>query len=686
MIGPLDEGGVRKASVHASTQEMYRRTREMEIPTIFDRHQAQQPQCNFGMTGVCCQLCSHGPCRITPRAKEGICGATADTIVARNLVRLATHGAAAYTHHLEELAKTMIASAEGKAPFPIGDEAKLRDVAEALGLDASQPTPELAANLARTILAELRKGADEPLALVQRLAPPTRLRAWEEMGIIPGGPLSEIRDALTKSMTSINTDPVDLLLTALRLSIAAGYMGLVATITLQDILLGTPQATTSEADLGIIDPTAVNIIAHGHVPLMATAVLQAAQTEEMQRLARAAGASGVKVYGSMCTGQELMQRSASSAAGYAGQTGNWINQEYMVATGAVDLVMMDLNCSTPGLYQMARNFHTRLVSVDRVVRMAGVTEHVDFDPERASEQARQLIEMAVEAYGERQNGIFIPPYKQKVVAGFSVESIARALGGSIEPLLQAIQAGSIKGIAAVVGCTNTRNGHDTVSVALSRELIARDILVINAGCVSSATQIEGLMRPEAAAMAGPGLRAVCEALGVPPCLNFGSCVDIGRIGVAVTAIAAAMGVDPSQLPVVASAPEYLEQKAVVDGFFAVALGLLTHIGPTPPIGGSPLVVKLLTEDIEGLTGGKVLVEEDPVRAADRMEGHIMTKRQALFAGDRKDETTEARRHGEARGVGTTEHTEGTERYEGRVRGRLIGTKTRRGSEHRGWGT
>lgn len=615
-------------SAHKSTNEMYARTTKMGIPTIFDRWEDQQPQCGFGMQGVCCQLCSHGPCRITQKAERAICGATADTIVARNLVRLASHGAAAYSHHLEEIAKTLKATAQGKTPYKISDVAKLRTIAGVVGLDITKPTEELAIALADIILAEMRKGSDEPLALLTLFAPESRKQAWEKLGIIPGGLLSEIRDALTKTMSNIDTDPVDLLLTAVRLSLATGYMGLVGTITLQDILLGTPELVKSQADLGIIDLETVNIVAHGHVPLVATAVLQAINDPELQKLAKAAGAKGIKVYGSMCTGQELMQRSATSSQGFSGQLSNWLSQEYYVATGAVELVMMDMNCSIPGLKTVADQFHTKLISVDKILRMEGV-DHLDYEPEKVADQAKQLIKMAIELYKKRGTDIHVPPYKADAVAGFGVETIANALGGSLEPLLDAVKSGAIKGIAAVVGCTNNRNGHDHKALTIMGEFIKNDVLVISAGCTSSAAQIEGLMDPAAAQLCGESLKAVCQSLGIPPILNFGSCVDIGRIGVAVTTIAGALGVDPSQLPVVASAPEYLEQKAIADGIFAVAFGLLTHIGPVPPVTGSALVTKILTQDIEQLLGGKVLVEEDPVKATAIMIAHIDAKRKAL---------------------------------------------------------
>jgi carbon-monoxide dehydrogenase catalytic subunit len=608
---------------------MHELTQEAGIETVFERYKSQQPQCTYGQQGVCCQLCSHGPCRITAKASKGICGATADTIVARNLLRLAIHGAAAYSHHLEQVCDTLIAAAEGKTMFGIADPGKLRQVAKAVGLDDNLPVDVLAKSLAEALLGELRKSSDEPLLLVEVFAPESRKKIWRDLGIIPGGIQSEIVEALTKSMTNITSDPVDLSLTALKLAIATGYMGLVGTITMQDILLGTPKITKSQTDLGILDAETVNIVAHGHIPLVGTAVLEILRDEEIQQKARDAGAKGIKLYGSMCTGQELLQRSNGTADGFSGQLGNWIAQEFMVATGAVDLVMMDMNCSIPGLKEVADKFHTKLVSVNKIMRMAGV-ENIDFTPEKASEQANTLIDMAIEAYKNRkQEKINIPADSVEAMGGFSLESITDALGGTLEPLVNAIASGSIKGIVAVVGCTNNKNGHDFTAIKLTQELIKRNILVVNSGCVSSGVQSAGLMLPEAARFAGDGLRGICESLGIPPALNFGSCVDIGRIGVVVTTIAQALNVDPSQLPVAVSAPEYLEQKAVADGLFGVAFGLLVHLGPVPPVTGSPFITELLTSGVEQLVGGKVAVELDPVKAADLLEKHINAKRAAL---------------------------------------------------------
>ena len=291
-------------SSHASIQEMHSRAQELGINTTFDRYEDQQPQCKFGTEGVCCQLCSHGPCRITPKSPRAICGASADTIVARNLLRLECHGLSAYCHQFEEAIDTLRATALGKTPYEIREEGKLKELAAALGIDTNKDTKALAINVADAMLHELRKETREPLKLVEAFAPKSRIAIWKDLGIIPGGPLSELRDAMTMTMSNINTNPVSLLLTTMRLSIATGYMGLIGTTIIQDILLGNPGIGKAEADLGTLDPDTVNIVAHGHVPYVAVAVLNViAEDEELNRLAKEAGATGIKLYGSMDTGQ-----------------------------------------------------------------------------------------------------------------------------------------------------------------------------------------------------------------------------------------------------------------------------------------------------------------------------------------------------------------------------------------------
>lgn len=616
---------------HASIKEMSKVLEKRGIPTVMERYKSQEPQCEFGLQGICCQLCGHGPCRITKKAQTGICGANADTIVARNWLRLASHGASAYSHHLESVCKTLKAAAQRQGPFKIKEEAKLISFAHALGLESTTDIYRLATCLADVLLSELRKGSDEPSSMVTAMAPKPRVETWKKLGLIPGGINSEIRDCLARTATSIDTDPVDLLLKSLRLSIAGNYTCL-ATEMVQDILFGTPQVNIIDADIGILDRDYVNIVAHGHEPLMAMAVIEAASRAVLKEKAVSIGAKGIRVYGSMDTGQELAQRSAHFPPGiYAGQLGNWVAQDFWLATGAIDLVMLDMNCSNPSMQPIASSFKTKLVPVSNIVCMGGAEKPIPFEPQRAMEQATELIDQAIDAFKSRRTSqeVFIPSQKGKAVVGTAVESVLKVLGNSLDPLLDAIKNGSIKGIAAVVGCSTCKTGFDQFTINLSKELIKRDILVVNSGCASSATEIEGLLMPEGAELAGSKLRGVCKALGIPPCLSFGTCTDISRIIEVVSAVANALGVDVPALPVAASAPEYLEQKAVLYGSFAVAYGLFLHVAPLPHVTGSPLVTKILTQDAEALVGGKVCVELDPVKAAEQMENHILAKRKAL---------------------------------------------------------
>lgn len=616
-------------SINASINEMQKKIDSDDGMTVFNRYEARKPICTFGGSGICCHLCSHGPCRITPSAPFGICGANADTLVARNWLRQAAMGASSYSYHLEEMINTLKEAARGSTIFRISDEAKLYAFAEKLGFKTEGVSPHsLAIDIADFLLNELRKSSDEPSRVAIAFAPKKRLEVWKSLGILGGGLNSEIRDDMVRTATSINSDAVDLLLKSMKLAISTNYTCL-AIEMLHDIVFGTPAIVDTKADLGIIDRNTVNIIAHGHEPMMGVAVIKVAQYPEMQALAKAAGASGIKVYGSMDTGQELIQRAGAGAKGVEGQLGNWASQEFILATGAIDLVMADMNCTLPVMGEYAAKYGGRIIPVSKLVRTQGNgSTPVEYTPSGVEDQAKEIIRMAIDSFKARK-AVNIPGHSSRAVVGFSLESIAGALGGSVEPLLNVLKAGNVKGIVAVVGCTNCKNGQGKVSTALVKELIKRDILVVSSGCVSSDFQAQGFCDPAFADSAGEGLKAICKSLGIPPVLNFGTCTDISRIYLVVSAIADALGVDVPNLPVAASAPEYLEQKAVVYGTFAVAGGLFTQVGPIPPVTGSALVTKVLTEDVEGLTGGKVNVEQDPVKAADAIYAHIMSKRQKL---------------------------------------------------------
>jgi len=583
-----------------------------------------------------CQLCSDGPCRISEKAPLGVCGATGDLIVARNLLQLAIIGTAANTYQCRNLANTLKAIGEGRSPLKIKDEVKLQRMCQGLGIDQERPVNELAVLFADFILSEISKPVNQPLTLMDLFALESRKEVWKKTDLYAGGPSSEILTALTKCMTNISNDPVDLLKTALRLGNANEYVALWGITVIQDIVMGTADLVPGETNIACLDPETVNIVANGHQPIFASVIMEKAGTKHFQSAAKAAGAKGIKLYGSLCEGQQLMNVSSRREYKdvFGGQLGNWIQEELFIATGLVDLFLMDLNCSVPTLKVFADKYGTKLMSTDPVVRFPDV-DALDFDPEKAENQAEKVIETAIRQFRERkENGKIINiPSKAAAttcIAGYTTETVLKMFGNSIYSYIDEMKKGNIKGAVAVAGCTTVRHGQGGNAIhTLTMELIKRDIMVIGAGCCSSTHQNTGLSTKEMAKFAGPRLRSICEKYDVPPVVSYGSCTDVGKILDTVAALCWTIGCDSSQLPVAASVPEHMEQKAIADIFTALSYGLLTHVSPEPMISGSPAVVKYLTEDLVHVTGGRLLLEDDPVRAADAIEAHILANRKTI---------------------------------------------------------
>lgn len=612
-------------SVHASIREMSEHLAGLGVRTFIDRN-AEQGSCRHGELGVCCTLCPDGPCRARDSAPNGRCGIDADGIAARNLLRLVNQGGAAYTHDFKHSIQTLRAAARGEGGFAIREPGKLAWLGGLLGVEGADggvplSTEALALRVADALDAEFAKDLHQPLQLARSLVPQARIERWARLGVLPGGYLHEGHEAAAKAMPNIDTDYLDLTLTAARLAISAGFLGNIATSVVRDIVLGCPAPTTGEADLGVLDPDTVNIILHGHVPWMGAALARLAREERFQSPARAAGAAGIKVYGSLCTGQELAQRPGTACL-IDGQVGNWLSQEFVAATGLADLFVMEKNCSAPGLPSVISQLklHTRLIPVNPAVRLRGVAadKTLDYVPERAEEQAGRLIGEAIAAYRERDPGRRAPVARRTTpyIAGFGVESVLAALGGSPQPLLDAIAAGHLKGVVGLVSCVTAKTGAGSFLARFLEELLRQDVLVLVAGCASSTAQIEGYMNADSAARhAGPGLQAVCAALGIPPALNFGSCLDTGRMAHLILAIADYLQVDPEKLPIVAAAPEYYNNDALIDGLLAVSLGIDTYVNPPPPVTGAPALSRLLTSDLKDVFGARFLLGDDPVLAA-----------------------------------------------------------------------
>jgi carbon-monoxide dehydrogenase catalytic subunit len=613
-------------STHKDTRETLARAREEGIETVWDRLAAQEPQCGYCVLGVSCRNCAMGPCRIDPFGEgpqKGVCGAGADLIVARNLGRAIAAGAAAHGDHGRDILETLHRIARGDATsYEITDVEKLRRLAAEIGIGVDARSPrELAAAVADALMEDFGTRQEE-LTFVRR-SPEKRRALWKKVGIIPRGIDRENVEMLHRTHMGVDSDYVNVLLHGLRTSLADGWGGSMLATELSDVLFGTPSPRLSQVNLGVLREDCVNIALHGHNPLLSDVIARAAEEPELLALAREDGAKGVNLVGLCCTGNELLMRRGIPMAG------NHLMQELIIATGALEMLIVDYQCIMPAIADVAKCFHTKIVTTFDKAKLPGA-EHVSFDPARGMEIGREIVAKAVRNFANRvPQRVHIPSQPVTMMAGFSVEAILKALGGTPAPLVDAIKAGHIRGAVAVVGCNNPKIPQDRSHTVLIRRLIENDVLVIVTGCAAVASGKMGYMVPEAAELAGPGLRAVCRALGIPPVLHMGSCVDNTRILVLVSALANHLGVDISDLPVAAAAPEWYSEKAIAIGAYAVASGVYTVLGVEPAIFGSAPVIELLTSGLEGVTGATFDVEPDPEKAALLLREHLEQKRRAL---------------------------------------------------------
>ncbi|HAY20966.1 MAG TPA: carbon-monoxide dehydrogenase catalytic subunit [Desulfobacterales bacterium] len=616
-----------KKSIDPTVHQMLARAQELGLETAWDRYEAMLPECGFGELGVCCRNCNMGPCRISPfedaGPKRGVCGATADIIVARNLIRMIAAGAAAHSDHGRDLAHTLLMTAEGKGGgYEIRDEQKLQALAAEYNISTEgRSKEEIALDLAGAVYAEF--GKQEGPIRFSRRAPRKRVDLWQKLGIDPRGVDREIVEIMHRTHIGVDNDPVNLILQGLRASIADGWGGSMIATEISDVLFGTPKPTRSLANLGVLKADEVNIIVHGHEPTLSEMIVAASRDAEVLALAAKLGAKGINVVGLCCTGNEVLMRHGIPIAG------NFLQQELAVITGAVEAIIVDVQCIMPALGNLTGCFHTKFISTSPKAKFPGAT-HIEFHEDQAYDIAKEIVRGAVENYRWRKPGqVVIPDEKVECLVGFSTEAILAALGGSLEPLLEQIKSGAIKGLAGVVGCNNPKVQHDFGHVNLVKELIRNNVLVVTTGCNAIACAKVGLMLPEAAAQAGDGLKAVCQSLGIPPVLHMGSCVDISRILTVCAAAANALGVDISDLPVAGAAPEWMSEKAVSIGSYVVSSGIFTVLGTVPPVLGSTAVTELLTTGAKEVIGATFAVEPDPFQAAQLMISHIEDKRAAL---------------------------------------------------------
>ena len=602
-----------------ASAEMLAKARDDCVDTVFERADRQKNQCPFGKGGVCCRICHMGPCRISPKSPKGICGADADTIAARNFLREVTGGTSAHSDHGRHLVLKMKKVAEGKAEgYAIKDEAALRRAARQYGVpEEGRDTNAVALDLADELLKDFSE--QEGFLRTLSLAPQKRQDVWAAKGIKPNGVDRTVVEAMHRTTMGVDHDYKNLLMHAFRTSLADGWGGArIASIT-SDILFGTPSPLRSVANLGVLKSETVNILIHGHEPTLSETLAVAVADPAVIAYAKAAGAEGITLAGMCCTANEILMRHGVPVAG------NVLQQELAIVTGAVEMMVVDVQCCMPSLPDVAKNYHTHIISTADIAKTAGAT-HVAFDEDDPLESAGRLIRKAVDNYKNRDAAkVRIPGDKEPLVAGFSVDAIKYMLGGrfraSFRPLNDAIMQNRILGVAGIVGCNNAKQKADDYAVVLTKELIKRNVLVLQTGCAAIAGAKAGVLTPETALeLAGPGLREVCETVGMPPVLHLGSCVDNSRILEAASEIVfeGGLGDDLALVPAVGVAPEWMSEKAIAIGCYFVASGVDVILGNPFYVSGSDNVTRYLHEGAKEDFGACFHLIEDPAAAADRI--------------------------------------------------------------------
>jgi len=621
---------IEEKSACEASLEMIRKSKEEEVETAFDRVEKQKG-CAFGEAGTCCRICSMGPCRINPKKPEdsrGVCGADVDTIVARNFARMVAGGASAHSDHGRAVAETLIMAAKGEATdYEIKDSVKLLEVAADLDVEiGDREINDIALEVGERSLAMFGQQEGE-MAYALR-APEKRKELWRQAGVFPRGIDREIVEIIHRTHIGVDQEYKNILIGAARGAIADGWGGSMIGTELQDIMFGTPVPLESNINLGVLKEDEVNIVVHGHEPILSEMIVLATNLPEMQEKAEKVGAKGINLSGICCTANEILMRHGIPIAG------NVLQQELALLTGAVEAMVVDVQCIYQGVGQIADCLHTDIITTSPKAKMP-YARHIEFHEDHALEIAKEIVSAAIDNFS-RRGKTYIPEETSPLIGGFDHEYINYMLGGrfraSYRPLNDAVIDGRIRGVVGVVGCNNPRVKHDDIHVRVTRELIANGCLVVMTGCAAQAAAKAGLMLPEVARNICPqGLWEVCEAVGMPPVLHVGSCVDNSRILMSCTAMVheGGLGDDISDLPVAGCAPEWMSEKAISIGEYFVASGVYTVFGVKWPTMGSKRVTDFLFEGYADYFKNTWDYEPDPEKMVGKILSHIDGKREAL---------------------------------------------------------
>ncbi len=623
----------RDMSICDATVQMLEVAAKDGVETAFSRA-ADMKACPIGADSACCKHCFMGPCRLNPKdpySKVGVCGATIDTIAGRNFARMVASGCSAHTDHGMSMLDVFREVVNGRIhDYKIKDEEKLRSVATSVGIEVvGRETMEIAKELYEELERTYTQVEGE-IPFVSRV-PAKTLETWRKYGIVPRGSMREIMEIMHRTHMGVDQDYKNLVKQCTRCALGDGWGGSMLATDLQDVLFGTPYPIQAEANLGVMKEDHVNIVIHGHEPILSEMIVAAAQSKEMVDYAKTKGAKGIQLSGICCTGNEMLQRHGVPPAG------TFLQQELAIITGACDAMVVDVQCIFQNLANVAKCFHTKLITTHPIAKMEQENViHIEFDEHHAMEDAKRIVSMSIDNFTNRRVEVMIPRHKATQIAGFGVESIKYHLGGTFRgdyyTLNDNIINGRIRGIAGVVGCNNARTRHNEGHIAIVKELIKNDVIVLTTGCNGIACAMEGLLSPETAAVfCGPGLAEVCETVGIPPVLHLGSCVDNSRILLAATEVvkAGGLGKDICDLPAAGSAPEWMSEKAISIGHYFVTSGVYTVFGLHLPMSGAPVFQDYMYNELEKIYGGMWDCEADPIKHAHKMIAHIDKKRKAL---------------------------------------------------------
>ncbi len=614
----------------SASVEMIKKSKIDCVDTCFSRAENQSVPCKFGREGICCKICHMGPCKITPKAPHGICGADADTIVARNFLREVAAGTSAHSDHARHLVLLLKKVAQGnEKDYRIQDEKALIRIAKNFDIETeNKSNNEVALELSQLFLDEFSR--QEEHLKVTNLAPEATQKAWDKYDVRPLGIDRMVVECMHRTHMGVDHDYRNILQHAFRTALSDGWGGSRIGTMVSDILFGTPMALRSNANLGVLQEKNVNVIVHGHEPALSEMLAMASKDPEMIKYAKSAGAGGITLAGLCCTANEILMRRGVEVAG------NFLQQELAIITGAVEMMIVDVQCVMPSLPNVAANYHTKVISTADIAKTVGA-EHIGFDEENAYDLAKKILKKAIDNFKNRDNNkVQIPNAKKPVVAGFSVEEIKYMLGGtfrpSFRPLNDGIISGRLRGVVGIVGCNNIKTKTDSYINTLTEELLKRDVLILKTGCAAQASAKAGRLTPETAhELAGPGLTEICETVGIPPVLHMGSCVDNGRILEAATEIVKEGGLGDilCGVPAVGVAPEWMSEKAVAIGCYFVASGVDVILGQPFHTAGSPNVQKFLCEEATKMYGGGFYEIEDPLDAVEKIMELLESARENL---------------------------------------------------------